>query len=45
MSVIEFLAWLALTLAALGLASVVAGWLLAECLDERDRRRAERVGQ
>lgn len=31
---------LALLLAALGGAAVVAGWLIALCLDERDARRA-----
>jgi hypothetical protein len=34
---------LALTLACLGGAGVVAGWLIAECLDERDRRRHARL--
>lgn len=40
--VLTFLGWLALVLAFLGAAAVVAGWLIAECLDERDRRRETR---
>lgn len=32
---------LAVTLAALAGAAVLTGWLIALCLDERDRRREE----